>query len=112
MKIIRAIDKGERDSGALAEYRDRRCKSSIDDIKAALTGNYRAEHLFCLKQSIELYDLFQEKIQACDHEIEEKMAKFATDARVIEVPESKLNPSKKKPIKVHLILILVANCTA
>lgn len=95
MKIIRAINKGERDPIVLAEHRDRRCKSSIDDIKAALTGNYRAEHLFCLKQSLELYDLFQEKIQACDHEIEEKMAKFATDSRVIDVPASDLNPNKK-----------------
>ena len=48
MTIIRAINKGERDPVVLAEHRDRRCKSSIDDIKAALTGNYRAEHLFCL----------------------------------------------------------------
>lgn len=96
MKIIRAIDEGERDPVILAEHRDRRCKSSMADIKAALTGNYRAEHLFCLKQSLELYDLYQEKIQACDHEIETKMAKFATDARVVDVPANELNPSKKK----------------
>lgn len=99
MKIIRAIDKGERDPIVLAEYRDRRCKSSIADIKAALTGNYRAEHLFCLKQSLELYDLFQEKIQACDSEIESKMAKFGTDFRVVDVPTNELNPSKKKVAK-------------
>lgn len=99
MKIIRAIVKGERDPAVLAAHRDRRCKSSIDDIKAALTGNYRAEHLFCLQQSIELYDLFQEKIQACDNEIEIKMAKFATDTKVIDVPESELNPGQKKVAK-------------
>jgi hypothetical protein len=99
MKIIRAIDKGERDPIVLAEHRDYRCKSSVDDIKAALTGNYRAEHLFCLKQSLELYDLFQEKIQACDEEIEAKMAKFATDPRVIDIPASELSPSKKKAAK-------------
>ena len=45
MKIIRAIDKGERNPIVLAEHRDRRCKSSIADIKAALTGNYRAEKI-------------------------------------------------------------------
>ena len=99
MTIIRAINKGERDPVVLAEHRDRRCKSSIDDIKAALTGNYRAEHLFCLKQSLELYDLFQEKIQACESEIELKMAKFATDSRVVDVPASELNPRKKKASK-------------
>ena len=99
MRIIRAIVKGERDPDILAEHRDRRCKSSIDDIKSALTGNYRVEHLFSLKQSLELYDYFQEKIQACDDEIEKKMAKFSTDSKVIDVPVDKLNPSKKKTCK-------------
>lgn len=96
MKIIRDIVSGERDPATLAEHRDRRCKSSITDIKAALTGNYRAEHLFALKQSLELYDFFQEKIQACDHEIEKKMAEFSTHSAVIGVPVSELNPNKKK----------------
>jgi hypothetical protein len=67
MKIIRAIIAGEKDPNVLAKNRHPRCKNSVEDIKAALTGNYRAEHLFCLKQSLELYDIFQEKIQACDH---------------------------------------------
>jgi transposase len=96
MRIIRAIAEGERDAGFLAENRDRRCKSSLNDIKSALTGNYRAEHLFSLKQSLELYDYFQEKIHACDHEIEKKMAELSTDARVSDIPIEELNPNKKK----------------
>jgi len=99
MKIIRAIDKGERDPSILAKHRDSRCKTSIDDIKAALTGNYRAEHLFALKQSLELYDYFQEKIQACDDEIAKTMAKFSTNSNVCDTPVEKLNPSKKKASK-------------
>lgn len=99
MKIVRAIDKGERDPSILAEHRDRRCKSSIDDIKAALTGNYRAEHLFALKQSLELYDYFQEKIRACDDEIAKTMAKFSTSLNVSDTPVEQLNPSKKKVSK-------------
>jgi transposase len=99
MKIIRAIDKGERDPSILAKHRDSRCKTSIDDIKAALTGNYRAEHLFALKQSLELYDYFQEKIQACDDEIAKTMAKFSTNSNVCDTPVEQLNPSKKKASK-------------
>ena len=99
MKIIRAIDKGERDPSILAKHRDSRCKTSIEDIKAALTGNYRAEHLFALKQSLELYDYFQEKIQACDDEIAKTMAKFSTNSNVCDTPVEKLNPSKKKASK-------------
>ncbi|MDQ5970041.1 MAG: transposase [Patescibacteria group bacterium] len=96
MRVVRAIIKGERDPVVLASYRDPRCKSTIDDIQAALTGNYRAEHLFALKQSLELYDYFQEKITSCDNEILESIAKFATDAKVVEISDSQLNPNKKK----------------
>lgn len=99
MKIIRAIINGERNPAVLAEHRDRRCKNSIDEIKAALTGNYRVEHLFSLKQSLELYDYFQEKIQACDDEIQKKLHQFSTNEKVINIPEEQLNPSKKNPAK-------------
>lgn len=96
MRIIRAIVKGEREPKILAENRDPRCKSGTGDIEAALTGNYRAEHLFTLKQSLELYDYFQEKIEACDHEIEKNMAEFSTNVTVIDIPVEQLNPNKKK----------------
>jgi hypothetical protein len=39
MRIIRAIVGGERDPEALAAFRDVRCKSSVDTIKASLVGN-------------------------------------------------------------------------
>jgi transposase len=99
MKIVRAIVKGEREPAVLAENRDHRCKTSINDIKAALTGNYRTEHLFALKQSLELYDYLQEKIQACDDEIKKKLAEFSTNIGVIDIPEDQLNPNKKKAAK-------------
>ena len=46
MRIIRAIVSGERDPEVLAAFRDIRCHSSIEVIKAALVGNDRAEHIF------------------------------------------------------------------
>jgi transposase len=78
MKIIRAILAGERDPKQLAKNRDPRCKSSLTTIELALTGHYRAEHLFSLKQALELYDIYQEKITACDGEIEKKLAEFSS----------------------------------
>jgi hypothetical protein len=50
LKIIRSIVAGERDPARLAAYRDYRCKVSLGEIIAALTGTYRTEHLFALKQ--------------------------------------------------------------
>ena len=48
-----------------------------------------------LKQSLELYDYFQEKIQACDSEIEKNLAMFSTDPRVADLSVEQLNPNKK-----------------
>jgi hypothetical protein len=70
MKIIRDIVKGVRDPKALAQHRDERCKASTATIEQALTGNYRAEHVFTLKQALELFDYHQVKVRECDVEVE------------------------------------------
>jgi transposase len=76
MNIIRAIVAGERDSSILADYRRSNCKNSLEIIKKSLEGNYRNEHIFTLKQALELYDIYQDKIKACDIEIEKKLLGF------------------------------------
>lgn len=78
MTIIRAIISGERDAKALAKFRDPNCKNSVETIALALTGHYRAEHLFALQQALELYDIYQEKITACDMEIKKKLSEFSS----------------------------------
>lgn len=70
LRIVRAIVAGERDPRALAGLRDERCKASVETTCEALTGNYRAEHVFALQQALELYEVYQAKIAACDVEIE------------------------------------------
>ncbi len=73
MKIVRAIVAGERDPAVLAEFRDVRCKSTVETIRAALSGNFRPEHVFGLQQALELFDIYQDKIRACDVRIEEAL---------------------------------------
>ena len=70
MNIILAILGGERDPEKLAALRDNRCKESKETIAAALCGNYRPEHLFALRQAVELYQTYTDKIVSCDKEIE------------------------------------------
>jgi transposase len=70
LRIIRAILQGERDPAALARLRDSRCRASVETIEKALTGNYRAEHLFALEQAFALYETYQEKASACAARIE------------------------------------------
>jgi transposase len=74
MQIIRAIVAGERNPVTLAQFRDKRCKHSSDEIAKALTGNYRAEHLFALKQALSLYDAYTAQLQECDQELERQFS--------------------------------------
>ena len=72
--ILRAIVAGERDSVTLAQWRNPGCKSSEDTIAKALTGDWKAEQLFVLKQSLELYDFYTRQVAACDAEVERQYA--------------------------------------
>ena len=78
MTILRAIVAGERDPAILADHRDMRCKASVETIREALTGNYRPEHVFALRQAIELYDAYQSKVRDCDLEIERTIRALPT----------------------------------
>jgi transposase len=70
MKIIRSILDGIRDPKVLVRHRDDRCKASIETVCKALDGNYRTEHVFALRQALELYDFHRAKVDECDVEIE------------------------------------------
>jgi transposase len=70
MRIIKAILAGERDAKRLGEMRDFRCHASSEEIAQSLVGNYRQEHLFSLKQAVELFENYQEKIAECEAEME------------------------------------------
>lgn len=98
MKIIRAIIAGERDPKQLAKHRDYRCKRSLETIESALTGNYRAEHLFALQQAVELYDVYQEKIANCDEEIKKKLEAFDTHLQLTEYSPSSKRRAKNVPV--------------
>src|SRR4030042_6513978 len=50
LRIIRTILTGEHDPHRLARLRDAKCAKSEEEIARALQGNYKAEHLFVLKQ--------------------------------------------------------------
>jgi transposase len=70
LAIIRAILAGERDPQQLAALRQPGCKRSAQEIAMALTGHYRAEHVFALKQALALYDFYTQQLAECDAQIE------------------------------------------
>lgn len=76
MNIIRAIIAGERDPQKLALMRERGVKNTSETIAKALEGDYRQEHLFALKQAVELYEFYHRQIESCDREIERYLHTF------------------------------------
>jgi transposase len=75
-RILRAIVAGERDAERLAAQRDFRCHASKSEIIAALTGNYRPEHVFALTQHLALFDVYQQHLTACDGAIAAHLAQL------------------------------------
>ena len=97
MKIIRAIVDGNREAEALARFRDVRCKASEETLCKALTGNYRAEHVFALRQALELYDTYQDKLRDCDQEIEGVLTELNRERELPQAPiPKKRNRQRQK----------------
>ncbi len=76
MKIIRSIIAGERNPEVLASYRHSNCAKSETEIAKSLEGNYKREHLFSLKQALELYDFYDQQLNDCDTELEALYQEF------------------------------------
>jgi transposase len=117
MRIIRAIIEGERSPAKLASYRNHRCKEPERTIAAALTGNYRAEHVFSLKQAVALYDFYQVQIKECDQEIDKALDALNVDRKAPSepLPEARRKRKQKKepgiPIREKLFTLTGVDST-
>jgi transposase len=76
MKIIRSIVAGEHNPEVLASYRHSNCAKSQTEIAKSLEGHYKREHLFALKQALELYDFYDRQLRDCDAELEALYQEF------------------------------------
>ena len=99
MQIIRAIVAGERSPLVLAQMRHPQVKSSREEIAQALSGDYRQEHIFALRQALELYDTYRAKIEECDQEISRCLKTFdsKTAGQAPLPPAPKRKPRKNQP---------------
>jgi len=95
MSILREILAGETDPQKLARHRDHRCKASAEEIAASLTGHYQPEHCFALRQTVELYDVYQEKIRACDDEIEAQLRELQAHCEPPATPRPAARTTKR-----------------
>jgi transposase len=81
MAILRAIVAGERDAAKLAKFRDPHCKKSEKEIAEQLTGHWREDHVFSLRQALKMYDAIQERIADYEQEILRKLAEMEREDR-------------------------------
>jgi transposase len=78
MNIIGAILEGERDPWELAALVESGVKATQEDIAKSLEGNWREELLFVLRQQVELYRIYQEKITDCDLPLRRHLESFTS----------------------------------
>ena len=77
--IIKAIRRGVRDPAKLAQFRHYKCKASEEEIAQALTGTYREEHLFGLRQAYQAWQFYLKQRDACDDPIAQPLARMKPD---------------------------------
>ena len=74
--IIDSIVAGKRNPKELAKLRDHRIKATEATIAKSLVGDYRPEHIFTLKQSLNAYRHYQQLIADCEHEVHQRLHAF------------------------------------
>lgn len=99
MAILRAIVAGERDPRKLAQLRDPACRRSEEEIAEFLTGHWRPDHLFNLKQGLLVYDSIGERITAYEQEIQQRLQRLAPPERKDLQAPPLANRAKHKAIK-------------
>jgi transposase len=74
MRIMEAILEGQRDAAQLVELCDRQIlKTKRAQMREALQGQWRTEHIFALRLAMESYQTYQKQIEACDEEIAKEL---------------------------------------
>ena len=97
LAIVDAILLGERDPAKLAKLRDPHIRASEQTVMESLVGDYRQEHLFVLRQSLESYRHFQRLIQEVDLEVKQMVKELPSQVDVQERPLPKATNPRKTP---------------
>jgi len=101
LAIISAVLDGERNPENLATLRDPRIVASRETIARTLVGDYRVEHLFTLRQSLQAYRQYQQWIAACDSEIERQLqvlpSNLPDDPKPLSKPRDHHKPRRNEP---------------
>lgn len=94
LRILDAILRGERNPKELMKLRAPQItRSTVAEMEAALCGDWREEHLFVLRQSLENYRHVLSQMPVCDGEWEKTLAKGVVNPATVVEAERPKNPS-------------------
>ena len=96
MKIIGAILEGKRDPWELAAMVEPGVKATPEDVAKSLEGNWRKEWLFVLRQHVELYRIYQKKINDCDLQLRKHLESLGSKVDLKKQPMGPRPQGKKK----------------
>lgn len=97
--IVEAIIAGERKAENFMRYVDPRIKADPVNLVKSLTGNWRREQLYLLKDNYDLYGMLQQHIHSCEQEIESLLqlqVAVGNDGIIEPIPNLPQKPKKKK----------------
>jgi len=112
LAILDAIVAGERDPAVLARLRNYRCKKSEAEISAALHGDWKPEHLFTLRQSLEAWRYHQKLIAECEAEMKDRMKALDTQSEAVPPPPTKRSTQPDEPLRRMLFAKFGVDLTA
>ena len=101
LRILDAILEGQRDPKELVKLRDSRIKkSTVEEMEAALTGEWRPEQLLVLKQARAIHKFLETQMRECDQAILEQLKNIPTAPPPPPVdPDKELDPQLKAELQ-------------
>lgn len=102
LNILRAIIAGERNPQTLAKLAHHRIRSSPQQIRDALTGNYRDEMVFILHQELSCYQFYQQQIELLDEQIQQCLEKLPSQTQETLPPATTKKPRDSNQTKFDL----------
>ena len=98
LRIFDAILAGQRDPKELVKLRDPQIKrSTVQEMEAALEGDWRADHLFVLGQLREIYGSLLKQMEKSDAEIEKVLTRVVVNPATVAEQERPQNPPAVQP---------------
>jgi transposase len=95
LRILDAIVAGQRDPQRLATLADARIRTTKhDQVVAALTGNYRPEHVFALAQALQAWRFYQQQMHDCDTAIGTLLQEHTRELPPPSTPDAPAKPMR------------------